>query len=821
VQKEDVAEVLRRLFFEPQSIANPEHFRQHAMAAVSNIAVFDEVVKRNHPSEEARFLASYPFHPDLTEVFYARWTQLEKFQRTRGILRTFALALRDAEAWSDPSPLVGPNVFLSAPGQSAIAEATRELTSIATRSNEERRQEWAPILEGELEKARAIQSELPALKFREVEQAVCAVFLSSQPLGHKAHTPDLFKLISDTRTDRIELEKALRRWTEISWFLDEAEFTPDTDDAGGGTKALPKAWRLGDRPNLKKMHHAACSNNVTPEMVEQKLLSSIQETKTLTQGAQGSGAVVHTLPQRPRDIEDDGRFHFAIMGPRAVSDSGKPRSEARRFIDETTAADRPRTKRNAVVLVAASRDGLEAARVKIREYLGWEEVRDQLKGQPLDPIREEMLARWTSEARKAIPDVVRQAWSIVIAVNEQNDIQAFKVTIVNEPLFLTIKTDKRARILDKEISAGAMLPGGPYDLWRADEASRRVKDIVGAFAEMPRLPRMLDKKDILSTINQGVTDGVFVASLVRPDKSVRTFWRAPIYEHSQKDPALELFLPEKATLSEVPPDVLQPGVLPELWKTDAVLVSDVIAYFAVGRTAMVKREGFEEPVAIPSCPRIAVETAVKEAVRLGKLWLVNGPASFQGEDVPVGALTPTAQVRAPHQTVTIEKLMPDQLADAWQNEQTTALSIAIALSNKEGLPVPWRVVVSAIDDAIKSRWLELDPNAGIWPSDFPGASAVLLKLPAVKAVGGGAGAVDENEATKTGVYMSASQIEPSALQDLNDALPGIQKAAASAGAPLRFRLEIRLGDGKPIEPTKLAEINKLLEPISPDLRLKQ
>ena len=32
---------------------------------------------------------------------YAKWTNLERFQRTRGVLRTFALGLRDAEKWDD------------------------------------------------------------------------------------------------------------------------------------------------------------------------------------------------------------------------------------------------------------------------------------------------------------------------------------------------------------------------------------------------------------------------------------------------------------------------------------------------------------------------------------------------------------------------------------------------------------------------------------------------------------------------------------------------------------------------------------------------
>ena len=89
-----------------------------------------------------------------------------------------------------------------------------------------------------------------------------------------------------------------------------------------------------------------------------------------------------------------------------------------------------------------------------------------------------------------------------------------------------------------------MLPGGPYDLWRTDEPSRRVKDLTGAFAENPKLPKMLRRKEILDTIDQGVLDGIFVTSLVRPDKSIKTWWRTRIDEAALAEPALELCLPD-------------------------------------------------------------------------------------------------------------------------------------------------------------------------------------------------------------------------------------------------------------------------------------
>jgi hypothetical protein len=116
VLKEDVAEVLRRRFFTPESIRDREAFRSHVVAALRGIEAVDDQTRKDGKAAENRFLQSYPFHPDLTEVFYTKWTQLEGFQRTRGILRTFALGLRDAEHW-DNCPLLATNLFLGAPGE--------------------------------------------------------------------------------------------------------------------------------------------------------------------------------------------------------------------------------------------------------------------------------------------------------------------------------------------------------------------------------------------------------------------------------------------------------------------------------------------------------------------------------------------------------------------------------------------------------------------------------------------------------------------------------------------------------------------------------
>ena len=816
VLKEDVAEVLRRRFFVADSIRDREGFRSHVVAALKGIFELDDQTRKDGKAAEERFVASYPFHPDLIELFYTKWTQLEGFQRTRGVLRTFALALREAERW-DEAPLVAANTFLTEPGKSGISEAARELTTIAaTEEYEGKKQEWTAILEGELAKARDIQAETGGLRFREIEQAVFATFLHSQPIGQKALTHDLMVLLGPTRPDKIELEKGLARWSEVSWFLDEAS---DVDRGNSAARQLPKSWQLGSRPNLRQMHFDACQR-VSPEVIEARLLDEIGKLKSLTAGASAAGAIVHNLPKRPNDIEDDGEFHFATLGPRAASDSGKPSSEAKRYIDETSGPDKPRNYRNAVVLAVPSRDGVEAARNRIRDHLGWEEVHAQLKAQlkteELDPIRDANLSANISGSRSKITEAIQQAYCIVVTVSEKNEIQAFKITVDGPSLFANIKGDKdnRARIQDTAISAEALLPGGPYDLWRAGEKSRRLNDLVGAFALSPQLPKMLNRRAILDTLILGCKEGQFVLRAVRPDRSVRTFCRQEPDEAALKDPSLEVVLPGAAELTEISPEMLIPGRLAGLWQEGSASFGEIVKYFSGGTVARVKKGGYEEPVSVPKASRDVLAVAVAEAVKQGKLWLTSGQASILAEEIPAGILTDGAQLQAPPSPIPATDLTPASLPEVWSGDSTTALAIAVALSKKAGTNLPWATVQEVIDGAIRARMVEPTMDSAAWPCDFVGAQNVKLRVPA-----GPQKPIEVPFTLRPNVLVAEAELRPSEVQDLADNIAEIRKAAEPLDLKFRVRLELD-GRGKTPNDGLVAKLNHLIVTVSKSLSFK-
>jgi len=811
VVKQDVAEVLRRRFFKPESIRDMASFRPRVVEALKGITVVDPQTQKEGVAAEERFLASYPFHPDLTQVLYVKWTQLERFQRTRGVLRTFALALREAEKW-DQSPLVGASVFLAAPGEHGLAEAARELVTVAeTEEYEGRRQSWAGILEGELGRARQIQIDSVGLKFREMEQAVFATFLHSQPIGQSAQTPELMVLLGATRPDRIELEKGLRQWAGCSHWLDDS-FTNTTADQ------LPTAWRLGNRPNLTQMHDEAMRN--VQKLVEARLIDEIQKAKLLTAGASAAGVRVHLLPEKPNDVEDNGEFHYVILGPKAASASGKPSAEAKQFLDETTGSEKPRVFRNAVAIAAPSREGLEMARHRVLDYLAWEEVHSDLKKQEgeIEGVRMASLRISLDKAKKAIPGAIRQAYCIVVTVGSDNEVQAFKISVpeTDDPLFSLIKADKRSRIQDTAITADALLPGGPYDLWHEGDTSRRVKDLVGAFAQLPHLPKMLATKAILDTLVSGCVEGGFVLRLVRPDRSFRTWWKATPDEEPLKAPGLEVVLPEAAELSDVSADLLGPGALPELWSGDQIQVKDMLDYFSGSKVVKVAKEGYTESVQIPRAGREVIEVAIETAVCSGKLWLLSGPASILGEEIPTGVLTDGAALRKPPLAISATEILSETLPDAWEEQSATALSIGTALHQKQGVNLPWTVVRDAIDAALRASFVELDADSGPWPCELAGAQHVKLKVPS-----GGPPKPKPKPPVRPGVFAAEADLEPSQIQDLGELIPELLQAKAKANFDVKFHVRMEAGsEGQPPDQAVIDEVNNLLKDVAEDLELK-
>jgi hypothetical protein len=401
-----------------------------------------------------------------------------------------------------------------------------------------------------------------------------------------------------------------------------------------------------------------------------------------------------------------------------------------------------------------------------------------------------------------------------VTVSEKNEAQAFKLSVnPGEPLFQQIKADTRSRIQDAAISADALLPEGPYNLWHAGESSRRVKDLVGAFAQFPHLPKMLRRKEILSTLVQGAREGFFVLRAINPDRTARTYWRQEPDEASLRDPSLELVLPEAADLTELGPVLLLPNVLPGLWGADSLAVRAAHDYFAGGRVVQVARQGYEESVTVPKADREVVDSAIVAAVQTGQLWLVAGQASLCGESVPAGLLTDDAVLRSPPPAVSPVELLPDQLPAAWSGETATGSSILEALSQNRAVPLPWPLLRAALDGAFRTRMLERAVDSGPWPCELVDAVRLRVCVP-----GKVSPPLPPVEVKKPGTLVAEAVLETAQVQDLADRISEIREAAVGHALTLQLRVELS-GATKP-PPEVVQRLNQLLREVSEELVLK-
>jgi hypothetical protein len=298
-------------------------------------------------------------------------------------------------------------------------------------------------------------------------------------------------------------------------------------------------------------------------------------------------------------------------------------------------------------------------------------------------------------------------------------------------------------------------------------------------------------------------------------------------ENAIADPALELVLPEAAELGEISPGLLTPKILPGLWPAfadatagkpgDEITVRNVLDYFNGSTVVQVDRGGYQEPMRIPKANQAVLEQAIATSVEDGSLWLLSGPASILGEAIPTGVLNANAKLCLPPTSIAAPEILPENLPDAWKGNICTGLSIASALSLKAGKNLPWKTVRNLITAALQARFIQIaGETSNAWPCDFPAAHLVKFNVTM-----GVPGVVEETSQYLKKVLIASAELEPSRVQDLGEIMPDLLKIKAKANTPIRFHVEIQVGDGEtPPSKEVTNALNKVLKKVKEDFQLR-
>jgi predicted AAA+ superfamily ATPase len=504
---EEGFEIVRRRIFQP--ITDPALFTSRDAVARTFANLYQSQPQEfpdgcRDTAYEKRIRDAYPIHPELFDRLYSDWSSLEKFQRTRGVLRLMATVVHTLWQRNDTGPLILP---------SSIPIDDRSVQNELTRYLEDN---WVPIIERDVDGSNSLPRRIdlnnaasPIGKAFASTRVARTIYLGSAPLAHSPHrglTEQQIKLGSVVPGESIAtFGDALRRLSDQAYHL-------NLDGQRYWYSTQATVTRLANER----------ASQYADEDIYLKLENWLKDNEAKTRG---DFARVHVCPASTGDVLDDDRSaRLVILKPEYAHGRGDQDSpavrEARNLLDNRD--NTRRGYRNTLVFLAADRNRVEELKQGMRQYLAWESICADSVSLNLDPFQNKQAQTQRDSARKTVELRVPQTYHWLL-VPEQIDarqpaqfVQLTEVRLQPQAQATPLAPDASRKLRNEELLvtqyAGVLLRGDmdKIPLWRGNHVS--IKSLADFFASYPYLKRLKNTEVLLTAIADGLSNPAWQTS---------------------------------------------------------------------------------------------------------------------------------------------------------------------------------------------------------------------------------------------------------------------------------------------------------------------
>ena len=495
VGSEEGFEVVRRRLFLP---LEDEPARDDVCRA------FDAVYRENRgdfPAEcrEARYLerlkACYPIHPEVFERLYNDWATLDRFQRTRGVLRLMAAVIHDLWVRNDASLLILPcSVSLDAPA--VRDELTRYLP-----------EGWTPVLEGDVDGRNSgpfrIDSENPRFGQTVAARRVArTVFLGSAP-----HVVE--QQVRGVEDVRIRLG-AVQPGEQVAVFNDALS---QLSDRLTYLYRQDRRYWYDTRPNLRRTV-AERAQQLGEDEVEREVERRVREA---TRRERSDFRGVHLCPAWSADVPDEQAVRLVVLAPGAThADQGVDTvalNTARDLLSDRGKS--PRQHQNMLAFLAPDRDAMEGLIQETRRFLAWRSVVRDHEVLNLNAHQRREAAEGEKESNDTVRLRVNEAWRWLLVPVQH--VSSHGVGGLDWEVMQTggggdsivVRASRRMHSSEQVIPEWSpALLRMELDRWfwrNRDHVS--VKQVWDALCAYCYLPRLRDQSVFIASIQAGITSG--------------------------------------------------------------------------------------------------------------------------------------------------------------------------------------------------------------------------------------------------------------------------------------------------------------------------
>ncbi|GAA4162743.1 Swt1 family HEPN domain-containing protein [Gryllotalpicola daejeonensis] len=391
--------VKRRLFREPDA----EAARKIALTARRFMEFYRSSSGELPPETrdddyERRIRVAYPIHPELFDRLYADWSTLERFQRTRGVLRLMSAVVHALYAAGDDSPLIMPGSLpLDAP-------AVRDEISSYIEDT------WKSIIESDIDGSTAvsfyIDKEKPLFGNRALTRRIArAGFLGSAATLHTAHR--------GIERKRVFLGVAMpgdtlgNFGTALQLLSERSSYLYNESD---------RLW-FDIKPSLNRKA-AERASLFSVDAVHAEIVSRLKRELRSTPDF----PEVVVAPIDTADLAESDRARLVLLHPRNTYDGKSAETPARVFVHDlaTKRGNAPRVNANTFVAVAPDQARVAELEQTVRSYLAWSGIRDDKNALDLTQSQVKEAGEKVEAFNTTIAQRLRETW-IWALYPEQND----------------------------------------------------------------------------------------------------------------------------------------------------------------------------------------------------------------------------------------------------------------------------------------------------------------------------------------------------------------------------------------------------------------
>lgn len=497
--RDESFEIVRRRLFQPPNAEGLTTIsavaRSFANLYRNNTALFPREAASPNDEYEKRIRASYPLHPELLDRLYEDWSTLERFQRTRGVLKLVSSIVHELWASNDASPLILPgNVPLDA-------------TTVNTDLTQYLEDQWKPIIDSDIDgpgsTAQQIDLDRPTLGQRFVTQRIArTIFMGAAPRiksTRKGLDKQYLWLGTAVPGDTLgNFGSAIELLAQRSTYFYEEQGHYWFDTQPSVTKtANDYAERL--REDVETVW-----NEITRRLQTEERVRGVFDR-------------VHIAPSSSADIPDLEDTRLVIAHPRhARRKQDGPDSAARAWVRDAIESKgaSQRIHRNTLIFLLADKAKLENLEAATRSYLGWKRVQDTSESLNLSVQQRKQTDDWVSRLDQTVADRIRDTFVWAVYPEQFDPTKPFELVVDRVP-------DSGGRSLAERVSAklgredqlitdfGAAILGTTLHnelgtLWH-NEGEITVGELWGYFTRYTYLPRLVRREVLDAAIQQALT----------------------------------------------------------------------------------------------------------------------------------------------------------------------------------------------------------------------------------------------------------------------------------------------------------------------------